>query len=199
MPYAESKIKRLVDIAIAIALCPPVIAASVVSGVAIRMETKGSPLFLQERVGAAGQPFTLFKLRTMSVETPSVGTHEVDQRHLTRVGKLLRKTKVDELPQIFNVLRGDMSFVGPRPCLPTQAQVIEERSARGLSDLRPGITGPAQLLGIDMSRPVALAEADAGCVEAGIRTEVKWILQTFVGAGAGDPASLRLEDQALDE
>lgn len=123
------------------------------------------PLFLQERVGKNGRIFTIIKFRTMSPSCPQVPTHEVDRRNITILGDILRRTKIDELPQLINVLRGEMSLVGPRPCLATQKEVIEKRSLRQLDGIRPGITGLAQLQGIDMSDPKRLAEADAEMIK----------------------------------
>ncbi|KHA50140.1 Sugar transferase [Sulfitobacter geojensis] len=106
---------------------------------------------------------------------------------ITRIGAFLRKTKIDELPQIWNVLMGDMSFVGPRPNLPNQSELIAERARRGVYDVRPGITGPAQLTGIDMSTPVELATADAAYIANQTFCEdLKLILQTGTGGGRGD-------------
>jgi O-antigen biosynthesis protein WbqP len=95
--------------------------------------------------------------------TSSVATHLADVNAVTRVGRFLRRTKLDELPQLWNVLKGEMSLVGPRPCLFNQTELISERASRGVFDVRPGITGLAQIQGIDMSTPKLLAETDSGC------------------------------------
>jgi O-antigen biosynthesis protein WbqP len=120
-----------------------------------------APLFRQERVGRHQQPFVLVKFRTMRPDTASVATHLADASAVTPFGRFLRRTKLDELPQLWNVLRGDMSLVGPRPCLFNQHELIAERVARGVFDVRPGITGLAQVQGIDMSTPELLARTDA--------------------------------------
>jgi O-antigen biosynthesis protein WbqP len=147
----------------------------------------GSPLFLQTRVGRFQRPFTLVKFRTMRLNAASVATHLADARAVTKIGAVLRKTKLDELPQLWNVLLGDMSLVGPRPCLFNQTELIAERSARNVFDIRPGITGLAQIQGIDMSTPVLLAETDAKLlVDLTITTYLRCIFLTMVGAGAGD-------------
>jgi lipopolysaccharide/colanic/teichoic acid biosynthesis glycosyltransferase len=147
----------------------------------------GSPLFLQQRVGRGQKPFTLIKFRTMSLGTQSVATHLANPASVTKLGGFLRRTKLDELPQLWNVLKGDMSLVGPRPCLFNQAELITERASRGIFDVRPGITGLAQVQGIDMSTPRLLAETDARMLQTlGLKTYVRYIMQTVFGAGSGD-------------
>lgn len=147
----------------------------------------GSPLFLQTRVGKDQQLFTLVKFRTMKPDTQSVGTHLVDTSSITSLGKFLRRTKLDELPQLFNVLLGQMSLVGPRPCLPNQIQLIEERSRRGVFEARPGITGIAQVSEIDMSTPRKLARYDQIMVRRlNPQLYLKLILVTILGSGRGD-------------
>ena len=121
----------------------------------------GSPIFLQERVGRNKKPFTLVKFRTMSVDTASVASHLASSTSITKLGGFLRKTKLDELPQLWNVLKGEMSLVGPRPNLFSQEELINERDKLSVYDSRPGITGLAQINDIDMSVPKLLAETDA--------------------------------------
>ena len=132
----------------------------VVAAILIRADSPGSPVFAQTRVGRREEPFTCLKLRTMRRGTVSAATHETAAAALTRIGAVLRKIKVDELPQLWNVLKGDMSLVGPRPCLPQQAELIARRRERGVFDVRPGITGPGQVAGVDMSEPERLAKLD---------------------------------------
>jgi len=147
----------------------------------------GFPLFLQQRVGREEKVFTLIKFRTMRPETGSVGTHEVNPDQVTTWGKLLRKTKIDELPQLWNVLKGEMSLVGPRPCLPNQIALIQERQRLGVFNVRPGITGLAQIQGIDMSKPELLAQTDAEMIRTmSIFNYGKYILLTACGWGRGD-------------
>ena len=113
----------------------------------------GAPIFKQQRVGKNQKPFTLLKFRTMNVNTKSVATHLANSSSVTKLGAFLRKSKLDELPQLINVLRGDMSLVGPRPNLFNQEELIAERDKRGVYDFLPGITGLAQINEIDMSTP----------------------------------------------
>ena len=121
---------------------------------------KGFPLFIQKRVGLNLKNFNLIKFRTMKIGTLSAGTHLIDPSNITPCGYFLRKSKLDELPQLLNVLVGHMSLVGPRPCLPNQKRLIMERKKRGVYKVKPGVTGLAQVSGINMSRPVILAKTD---------------------------------------
>lgn len=126
----------------------------------------GSPLFYQTRLGLNLKQFVLIKFRTMKLNTKSKGTHLVDKSAVTSFGYLLRRTKIDELPQLWNVLRGDMSLVGPRPCLVNQKKLINERQKRGVFKVAPGITGLAQIKGINMSRPILLAKIDSKMINS---------------------------------
>ncbi|RRV43170.1 sugar transferase [Pseudomonas sp. o96-267] len=147
----------------------------------------GSPLFFQERVGRYRKPFTLIKFRTMDVDTASVASHLASRSSITRLGALLRKTKLDELPQLWNVLKGEMSLVGPRPGLFNQEQLLHERDIRKVFEARPGITGLAQVSGIDMSTPELLAETDAKMLrQLTLSYYFKLILMTVLGQGRGD-------------
>lgn len=147
----------------------------------------GSPLFLQERVGRNQKPFTLVKFRTMRPDTASVASHLADASEITTLGAFLRRSKLDELPQLWNVLKGEMSLVGPRPCLFNQVELINERAALAVFDVRPGITGLAQVSNIDMSTPKLLAETDARMLkELTVSAYFKYIFMTVAGKGAGD-------------
>jgi O-antigen biosynthesis protein WbqP len=145
---------------------------------------QGSPLFFQIRVGRCKAPFSLCKFRTMRVNTESVATHLVDISAVTRYGHFLRRTKLDELPQLWNVLKGEMSIVGPRPCLFNQEDLIGEREKRRVFDVRPGITGLAQIRGIDMSSPELLAKVDAEMLETlNLFEYCRIIFWTVIGRG----------------
>ncbi|MBA6222892.1 sugar transferase [Colwellia sp. MB02u-18] len=147
----------------------------------------GSPIFIQERVGRFKKPFKLIKFRTMTVGTASVASHLASSSSITLFGNFLRKTKLDELPQLWNVLKGEMSLVGPRPNLFNQEELITEREFRGVYQVRPGITGLAQVNEIDMSTPELLAQTDEKMISTlTISDYFKYILQTVTGAGRGD-------------
>lgn len=147
----------------------------------------GSPLFLQERVGRNQKPFILVKFRTMSVDTVSVASHLSSSSSITKLGGFLRKTKLDELPQLWNVLKGEMSLVGPRPGLFNQIELKEARSAKGVLDVRPGITGLAQISDIDMSTPELLVETDVKMIrDMSLKNYFVYIIKTVTGSGSGD-------------
>ncbi len=147
----------------------------------------GSPVFKQQRVGKHKKTFTLLKFRTMSVNTKSVATHLANSSSVTKLGSFLRKSKLDELPQLINVLRGDMSLVGPRPNLFNQKELIKEREERGVYNFLPGITGLAQINEIDMSTPKKLAEVDAEMLSSlTTKKYFQYILATVGGKGSGD-------------
>jgi O-antigen biosynthesis protein WbqP len=147
----------------------------------------GSPLFIQERVGIEKKPFNLIKFRTMSIETESVASHLASSANITKLGRVLRKTKLDELPQLINVLHGSMSFVGPRPSLYNQLDLISHRSTEGVYKVRPGITGLAQINNIDMSTPELLAKTDGEMIQGmSLANYFKYIIKTVTGSGSGD-------------
>jgi O-antigen biosynthesis protein WbqP len=147
----------------------------------------GSPIFIQERVGKDKQPFKLMKFRSMQINAPLVATHLASASSITAFGSFLRKSKLDELPQLWNVFVGDMSLVGPRPNLFNQEELIQERDSRGVYFVRPGITGLAQINKIDMSTPQLLAENDAKMVQQlNTLSYFKFIFLTVFGKGFGD-------------
>ncbi|WP_045402730.1 sugar transferase [Vibrio campbellii] len=147
----------------------------------------GAPIFVQERVGRNKKPFKLIKFRTMSVETKSVASHLASNASITKLGVFLRKTKIDELPQLINVVKGEMSLVGPRPNLFNQEELIKERDSQGVYDVLPGITGLAQVQNIDMSTPELLAKTDKKMIDTlTLKDYFKYILMTATGSGSGD-------------
>ncbi len=152
----------------------------------------GSPILRQVRVGRHKQPFLLLKFRTMHMNAPTIATHLVSGAAVTPLGRFLRRTKIDELPQLWNVLLGHMSIVGPRPCLMSQQELISERDKYGIYDFLPGITGLAQISGIDMSDPALLARTDAEMLRnRSAITYVHYIIQTAIGHGAGDRVKVK--------
>lgn len=147
----------------------------------------GSPFFIQQRVGIEKKPFNLIKFRTMSIETENVASHLAPPANITKLGRVLRKTKLDELPQLINVLLGSMSFVGPRPNLFNQLDLINHRSTKGVYKVRPGITGLAQINNIDMSTPELLAKIDEEMIQdMSLINYFKYIVKTVTGSGSGD-------------
>jgi len=147
----------------------------------------GSPIFCQERVGKSQNSFVLVKFRTMRLNTASVASHLASNSSITRFGGLLRRSKLDELPQLWNVLKGEMSLVGPRPCLFNQEELIQEREDRGVFNARPGVTGLAQVNEIDMSTPKLLAETDQKMLATlTVKDYFRYIFMTVAGKGAGD-------------
>src|SRR5450432_2386536 len=153
----------------------------------VSRSSPGGALFVQARVGKSEKLFQCYKFRTMARGAPVAGSHEVGESWITPTGRRLRSAKLDELPQLFNVLRGDMSLVGPRPCLPNQIDVIAARRLRKVFNIRPGITGSAQLASIDMSTPDRLAQVDSDYIEnLTFIGDLRILVATVLGGGYGD-------------
>lgn len=155
--------------------------------VLIRIESKGPAIFVQSRVGQNGELFSCYKFRTMRLGTEQVGTHQISSKMVTRVGRLIRKIKLDELPQVINLLRNEITLVGPRPCLPMQENLVSLRERHGVLAIKPGITGWAQIHGVDMSDPGALVQRDAEYI--GLRSiaqDFSIMICTALGRGQGD-------------
>lgn len=185
--HAYRAASRALDLAFALSVI--VLLWWLMAGVwaAVRLSSPGPGIFAQTRVGRHGRPFTCYKFRTMHRGTREGGTHEIGAAAVTRVGAFLRRTKLDEFPQAVNVLRGEMSLVGPRPCLPVQEALVEARRRRGVLEARGGITGLAQVRGVDMSDPERLAALDAEYLA--LRTvplDARIVLATLLGGGRGD-------------
>jgi len=150
----------------------------------------GSPILVQRRVGKDKKPFNVYKFRTMPVGTLSVASHLLNESSVTKLGALLRMTKLDELPQLINVLKGEMSLVGPRPNLFNQEELIAERDKLGVYRVLPGITGLGQIQKIDMSSPKLLAEIDKKMIDTlNLKNYFKYILTTLTGKACGDSVS----------
>ncbi|MGU8054702.1 sugar transferase [Streptococcus suis] len=145
-------LKRVIDMVfscLAIVVLSPVL---LLIAIAIKLDSKGPVLFKQKRVGKNKTHFMIYKFRSMYVDAPSdMPTHLLKDPNamITKVGGFLRKTSLDELPQLFNILKGEMAIVGPRPALWNQCDLIEERDKYGANDIRPGLTGWAQINGRD--------------------------------------------------
>lgn len=162
------RIKRLIDIVLSI--CGLIVLAPIffVLIVAIKFDSKGPVFFKQKRVGLHKKHFMILKFRTMKIDTPSdMPTHLLDNpdQFITKVGAFLRKTSLDELPQILNILKGDMSIVGPRPALWNQYDLIAERDKYGANDVPAGLTGWAQINGRDELPIEAKAKLDGDYVK----------------------------------
>lgn len=153
----------------------------------VKISSPGPAIFAQKRVGRFGFIYTCYKFRTMRIDTDDVGTHEVPPSSVTSVGRFLRKTKLDELPQVLNLLFNDMSLVGPRPSLPMQTELNSARKTLNVDSVKPGITGLAQINGVDMSTPHYLSCVDAEYVSLqSINLDLRIIIATAFGKGQGD-------------
>lgn len=155
--------KRLLDILFCIVCIPIFALPSLLVALLVKLTSPGPVIFSQTRCGRNNQPFTFYKFRSMTVNPPQLATHEFKDAdtYITSVGKILRKLSLDELPQLWNVLRGDMSIVGPRPVILREKALIRRRTENGANQLRPGITGWAQVKGRDLIGPAKKAKLDA--------------------------------------
>jgi O-antigen biosynthesis protein WbqP len=161
-------VKRLTDLTGALIILAVAWPSLLAIGGLIRSDSPGPALFRQRRSGRWGDEFTVYKFRTMQVGTPDLASHLMtsSQGRVTRVGRILRRTSMDELPQLINVIRGEMSLVGPRPALYNQDDLIAMRRACGVDTLRPGITGLAQIEGRDALTLEAKVSCDRRYLEA---------------------------------
>ncbi|TGE34874.1 sugar transferase [Desulfosporosinus fructosivorans] len=143
--------KRFSDVLFCIILLSILSPLLLIISIVIKVDSKGPALFSQRRIGRNNHEFVLYKFRTMRTETPDVATHLLrdPQSHITPFGKFLRKSSLDELPQLLNIIKGDMTFIGPRPALYNQHDLIELRTSCGVHTLRPGVSGWAQVNGRD--------------------------------------------------
>lgn len=178
--YVKRGIGFLMALLMIVVLSPVLLIISI----AIKCESKGPVLFKQKRVGMHKQLFEIYKFRSMRIDTPKdCATHLLQnpQAYITKVGRFLRKTSLDELPQLFNILKGDMAFVGPRPALWNQYDLIEERDKYGANDVMPGLTGWAQINGRDELEIPVKAKLDGEYVEkCSFGFDVKCFMGTFI-------------------
>ncbi|MBQ8184077.1 MAG: sugar transferase [Clostridia bacterium] len=161
-------LKRFLDIVLSTSGIIVLSLPMAIIAVAIKIDSKGPVFFRQKRVGLNKEHFEILKFRTMRTDTPKdVPTHELSdpKKWITKVGRLLRKTSLDELPQLFNIFKGEMSVIGPRPALWNQFDLIEEREKYGANDVRPGLTGLAQISGRDELEIPVKAKLDGEYVE----------------------------------
>lgn len=177
------KIKRALDFFMSLCACILLSPVFLILCIAIKLDSRGPILFKQKRVGLHKQYFSIYKFRTMRIDTPKdMPTHMLTnpEQYITRVGRFLRKSSLDELPQIFNILKGDMSLVGPRPALWNQEDLIAERDIYGANDVVPGLTGWAQINGRDELEIPVKARLDGEYVaKMSFGFDVKCFLGTF--------------------
>lgn len=184
-------VKRGLDLLFALAVIGLMWWALLMVWALVKYGSKGPGIFTQERVGRYGKTFICYKFRTMQQGTVQAGTHEVSKASVTPIGRVLRGTKLDELPQVWNILKNEISLIGPRPGLPVQRDLYASRQARGVFDVKPGISGLAQVNDIDMSDPEKLAMWDARYVALqSLILDIKITLATVRGGGQGDKTYL---------
>ena len=184
------KVKRLIDVILAVCILIGAWPFMLIAAIAIKVEDpKGPVIFKQVRVGKDKQPFKIYKFRSMWTETPDVPTHLLSDpnQFITKVGAFLRKTSIDEIPQLVNILKGDMSFVGPRPSLFSQEDLIEERDKLNVHSVRPGLTGLAQVSGRDeLPIPVKAAYDGEYIEKMSFKMDVNLFFRTFISVAKSE-------------
>ena len=177
-------IKRIIDIICSILGLIILIPVFLIVSIAIKIESKGPVIFKQKRIGKGKKYFTIYKFRTMRSDTPKdMPTHMLKNANgcITKVGNILRKTSLDELPQLVNILKGDMSIIGPRPALWNQDDLVEERDKYHANDIRPGLTGWAQVNGRDELEIPAKAKYDGEYVKnISLMFDIKIFFKTVI-------------------
>lgn len=177
-----SVVKRGVDLGFTVIVIGLFWWLLVVIWILVRVDSPGPAIFAQPRVGRDGATFICYKFRSMTMGTIQAPTNEVSSGAVTRIGSFLRKSRLDELPQVWNILRNELSLVGPRPSLLTQRNLIEARARRGVLALKPGITGLSQIRGIDMRAPERLADSDARYLALqSLLLDARIMLETVLG------------------
>lgn len=189
LTYAEAPrglycfVKRVLDILLSIFVLAAAIAPMAMIALAIWMDDPGKVFFSQKRVGRGGKQFNMYKFRTMKVDAPKyIATMELEhpEHYVTRVGAFLRKTSLDELPQLLNILKGDMSLIGPRPLIPNEEEIHRMRTRFGVYNIRPGITGLAQINGRDTVLPADKVRYDVEYVKGfGVSMDLRIMLTTI--------------------
>ena len=186
-------IKRLLDIVLSLIGIIVLLPVFTFISIWIKADSKGSAVFEQKRIGKGKTLFTLYKFRTMFIDAPGeVPTHmlQTPNEHITKVGAFLRKTSLDELPQLWNILKGDMSIIGPRPALWNQDDLVAEREKYGANDVRPGLTGWAQINGRNEIPVARKARYDGEYVRnMSFLFDLKCVVGTLIGRG--NPNRLR--------
>lgn len=188
----KSMCKRLFDITLSLLLLIIFSIPLILTAMAVKLTSKGPALHWSKRVGRFNKIFLMPKFRSMKIETPQLATHLVTNpdQFLTPIGKFLRRSSLDELPQLFSVLKGDMSFVGPRPALFNQDDLVELRSKKSIDSLKPGITGWAQINGRDeLPIPVKVEFDDYYLKNQSFILDMKIMIQTFFKVFKSDGVS----------
>lgn len=177
-------IKRIIDLILSVIIFLILLPVFIIIIFAIKIDSKGPVFFKQKRVGKGKSYFEILKFRTMYIDTPKdMPTHllENPEAFITKVGKFLRKTSLDELPQLINIIKGDMSFIGPRPALWNQYDLIEERDKYHANDIRPGMSGWAQINGRDELEIPVKAKLDGYyCEHLSLLFDVRCFFGTFI-------------------
>lgn len=185
-----TKVKRALDFLLSLCACIILSPVLLILCIAIKVDSRGPVLFKQKRVGIHKTYFPIYKFRTMRIDTPKdMPTHMLKNpdQYITKVGHFLRKSSLDELPQLFNILKGDMSFVGPRPALWNQDDLVAERDKYGANDVMPGLTGWAQINGRDeLEIPVKAALDGEYVRKMGFWFDVKCFFGTFTSVLKAD-------------
>ena len=185
IPCVSYPLKRLVDVvgsSIALVLLAP---AFVLIAIAVKLDSKGPILFRQQRLGLGEHPFTILKFRSMRVDAARLGPAftEGDDPRITRVGRVLRKTSLDELPQMLNVLRGEMSLIGPRPFAGFELQIASDEQRASRASVRPGISGLAQTSGRSSLTPEQTLELDLEyAAQCGLIFDFALLCRTVIAA-----------------
>ncbi len=185
-----TKVKRALDFILSLCACIILSPILIVLCIAIKIDSRGPVLFKQKRVGIHKTYFSIYKFRTMRIDTPKdMPTHMLKDpdQYITKVGRFLRRSSLDELPQLFNILKGDMSFVGPRPALWNQDDLVAERDKYRANDVIPGLTGWAQINGRDeLEIPVKAALDGEYVRKMGFWFDTRCILGTFTSVLKAD-------------
>lgn len=195
--------KRILDVVLSFLGLTVLLLPLALTALVVYIDDPGKVIFSQKRVGRNGKLFRLYKFRTMKMDTPKyMATADVDDpsKYITRVGRVLRKLSLDEIPQLFNVLKGDMSLVGPRPLIPNEEEIHNMRDRFGVYTVRPGVTGLAQINGRDLVSPAEKVHWDVRYVEHfGFALDVKILFATvpkiFGGEGVVEGYDTRGEKE----
>ncbi|WLD95474.1 sugar transferase [Alkalihalobacillus sp. AL-G] len=174
--------KPLLDITVSLLALLLIFPIFIIICFAIKLDSNGPILFKQKRTGQNDNYFMIYKFRTMQIDTPNLSTDKLTnpEQYVTKVGRFLRKTSFDEIPQLLNIVKGEMSLVGPRPALYNQYELINKRKTNGINSLKPGLTGYAQIMGRDFISDEKKVEYDKYYLKnVTIVSDVKIILSTF--------------------